>query len=178
MGFFLYAVHILAALIWGVILSTGGSGDICYDDDVLAEKSVPDAVTNAIKKSAEATVNICAFITAFSALNGILDAMGLLSSVSGEMSRGTGAELSWCRALLAGILELGNGIGSMEGLSVSPINLALAAFILSWGGLSVHFQSFAMISGTDIKTARYMIGRFLIALTAAALALLGGAILY
>ena len=177
-GFFLYAVHILAALIWGVILSTGGSGDICYDDDVLAEESVPDAVTNAIKKSAEATGNICAFITAFSALNGILDAMGLLSSVSGEMSRGTGAELSWCRALLAGILELGNGIGSMEGLSVSPINLALAAFILSWSGLSVHFQSFAMISGTDIKTARYMIGRFLIALTAAALALLGGAILY
>ena len=176
-GFFLYAVHILAALIWGVILSTGGSGDICYDD-VLAEESVPDAVTNAIKKSAEATVNICAFITAFSALNGIVDAMGLLSSVSGEISRCTGAELSWCRAFLAGILELGNGIGSMEGLSVSPINLALAAFILSWGGLSVHFQSFAMISGTDIKTARYMIGRFLIALTAAALALLGGAILY
>lgn len=176
-GFFLYAVHILAALIWGVILSTGGSGDICYDD-VLAEKSVPDAVTNAIKKSAEATVNICAFITAFSALNGIVDAMGLLSSVSGEISRCTGAELSWCRAFLAGILELGNGIGSMEGLSVSPINLALTAFILSWGGLSVHFQSFAMISDTDIKTARYMIGRFLIALTAAALALLGGAILY
>ena len=66
----------------------------------------------------------------------------------------------------------------MEGLSVSPINLALAALILSWGGLSVHFQSFAMISGTDIKTARYMIGRFLVALTAAALALLGGAILF
>ena len=217
-GFFLYAMHILAALIWGVILSTGGSGDICYDDDVLAEESVPDAVTNAIKKSAEATVNICAFITAFSALNGILDAMGLAPLVVKEIFSiihmlnetgmtillieqnanaalrcahhayvletgritlsGTGAELSWCRALLAGILELGNGIGSMEGLSVSPINLALAAFILSWGGLSVHFQSFAMISGTDIKTARYMIGRFLIALTATALALLGGAILY
>lgn len=177
-GFFLYAVHILAALIWGVILSTGSSGDICYDNDVLAEKSVSDAATNAIKKSAEATVNICAFITAFSALNGILDAMGLFSSIAGKISCGTGAELSWCRALLAGILELGNGIGSMEGLSVSPINLALAALILSWGGFSVHFQSFSMVSGTDIKTARYMIGRFLIALTSGALALLGGAILY
>ena len=177
-GFFLYAVHILAALIWGIILGSGGSGDICYDDDVFAEKSVSDAVTNAIKKSAEATVNICSFITAFSALNGILDAMGLFSSVAGKISCATGAELSWCRALLAGILELGNGIGSMEGLSVSPVNLALAALILSWGGLSVHFQSFSMLSGTDIKTARYMTGRFLIALTAAALALLGGAVLY
>ena len=177
-GFFLYAVHILAALIWGIILSSGGRGDICYDDDVLAEKSVSDAVTNSIKKSAEATVNICAFITAFSALNGILDAMGLFSSIAGKISGATGTELSWCRALLAGILELGNGIGSMEGLSVSPVNLALASLILSWGGLSVHFQSYSMLSGTDIKTARYMTGRFLIALTAAALALLGGAVLY
>lgn len=178
LGFFLYVVHISAALIWGIILSSGVRGDICYDSDLLSEKSVSDAVTAAIKKSAEATINICAFITAFSALNGILDAMGLFSSIAGSLSYATGAELSWCRALLAGILELGNGIGSMQGLTASPVNLALAAFILSWGGLSVHFQSFSMISGTDIKTARYMIGRFLIALTSAAMALLGGAVLY
>lgn len=177
-GFFLYAAHILAALIWGIILSSGSAGDIYYDADVLEEKSIPQSVTNAIKKSAEATINICAFITAFSALNGILDATGLFSSIAGEVSYHTGAELSWCRALLAGFLELGNGIGSMYGLSVSPINLALASLILSWGGLSVHFQTFSMISGTDIKTARYMIGRFLIALTSAALALLGGAVIF
>lgn len=177
-GFFLYAAHILAALIWGIILSSGDSGDICYDSDLFSEKSISDAVTSAIKKSAEATVNICAFITAFSALNGIFEAMGLISSLSGSLSYATGAELSWCRALLAGIFELGNGIGSMEGLTAAPVNLALAAFILSWGGLSVHFQSFSMVSGTDIKTARYMIGRFLIALTSAALALLGGAAIY
>lgn len=177
-GFFLYAVHILSALVWGIILNTGNVGDIYYDDDIFSSKSVPDAVTNAIKKSAEATVNICAFIIAFSALNGILDAVGLFSSLAGCIACGTGATLSWCRALLAGILELGNGIGSMEGLTTAPVNLALAAFILSWGGLSVHFQSFSMISGTDIKTARYLIGRFLIALTSAAMALLGGAIFF
>lgn len=177
-GFFLYAVHILAALIWGVILNNGKSGDICYDSDVLEKKSVAEAVTTAIKKSAEATINICAFITAFSALNGILDATGLFSSIAGEVSYHTGAELSWCRALLAGFLELGNGIGSMYGLSISPLNLALASVILSWGGLSVHFQTFSMVSGTDIKTARYMVGRFLIALTSGALALLGGAAIF
>ena len=66
----------------------------------------------------------------------------------------------------------------MTGLAISPINLALAAFILSWGGLSVHFQTFSMIAGTDIKTARYMIGRVLTALIAAALALLGAAVIF
>ena len=79
---------------------------------------------------------------------------------------------------MAGFLELGNGIGSMYGLSISPLNLALASVILSWGGLSVHFQTFSMVSGTDIKTARYMVGRFLIALTSGALALLGGAAIF
>ena len=66
----------------------------------------------------------------------------------------------------------------MSGLDIRPLNLALAAFILSWGGLSVHFQTLAMISGTDIKTARYMIGRLMIALIAASLSLLGTSIVF
>ena len=66
----------------------------------------------------------------------------------------------------------------MSGLSTSPINLALAAFILGWGGISVHFQTLSVIGGTDIKTARYIIGRFVIALMGSALALLGAAVLF
>ena len=66
----------------------------------------------------------------------------------------------------------------MQGLALSPENLALAAFILGWGGVSVHFQTFAMLDGTDIKTARYVIGRFLIAAIAAITAFAAGIILY
>ena len=174
-GFFLYAVHIFAALIFGVMASPKAPCDICYDEDIFSPVSFSAAITASVRRSADSVIGVCAFVVAFSALNGVLDGMDITRILAGELSYRLGAELCWCRALLSGILELGNGIGSMAGLEIRPINLALAAFILSWGGLSVHFQTFAMISGTDIKTARYMIGRLIIAIIAASLALLGAA---
>ncbi len=174
-GFFLYAVHIFAALIFGVMASPKAPCDICYDEDIFSPVSFSAAITASVRRSADSVIGVCAFVVAFSALNGVLDGMDITWILSGELSYRLGAELCWCRAWLSGILELGNGIGSMAGLEIRPINLALAAFILSWGGLSVHFQTFAMISGTDIKTARYMIGRLIIAIIAASLALLGAA---
>ena len=177
-GFFLYAVHILAALMFGLMISPKASRDICYDEDVFSPVSFSAAFTASVKRSADSVTGVCAFILAFSALNGVLGGMGIIYALAGELSYRLGAELGFCRALLIGVLELGNGIGSMTGLGMSPLDLALAAFILSWGGLSVHFQTFAMTAGTDIKTARYMIGRFCIALIAAAMALLGAAVLF
>lgn len=174
-GFFLYAVHIFAALIFGIMASPKAPCDICYDEDIFSPVSFSAAITASVRRSADSVIGVCAFVVAFSALNGVLDGMDITRILSGELSYRLGAELCWCRAWLSGILELGNGIGSMAGLEIRPINLALAAFILSWGGLSVHFQTFAMISGTDIKTARYMIGRLIIAIIAASLALLGAA---
>ncbi len=177
-GFFLYAIHILSALTLGIILSPRAHYDICYDDEPAGAVPFSSAFTNAVKRSADAIISVCAFIIAFSALGGILDSLDVLPAFAGRLSVLMGTELSWCRALAYGILELGNGIGSMTGLDITPLNLALAAFILGWGGLSVHFQTFSMVSGTDIKTARYVIGRFFAALMAAAMALLGTAILF
>ena len=177
-GFFLYAVHILSALSFGIMICPKAPCDICYDEDIFAPVSFSAAITASVRRSADSVIGVCAFVIAFSTLNGVLDGMDITRILAGELSYRLGAELSWCRALLSGILELGNGIGGMSGLDIRPLNLALAAFILSWGGLSVHFQTLAMISGTDIKTARYMIGRLMIALMAASLSLLGTSIVF
>ncbi len=185
-GFFLYAVHILSALTLGIILSPRTYNDIIAmqkhsdtrDEEPSCSMPFSPAFTDAVKRSADAVISVCAFIVTFSALSGILDDLDILPALAGRLSVLTGAELSWCRALTYGILELGNGIGSMAGMDITPINLALAAFILGWGGISVHFQTLSMVSGTDIKTARYVIGRFFAALIAAAAALLGAAILF
>lgn len=177
-GFFLYAVHILAALLFGIIICPKVPCDICYDEEIFAPVSFSAAITASVRRSADSVIGVCAFVIAFSALNGVLDSMDITRILAGELAYRLGAELGWCSALLSGIFELGNGIGGMAGLDIRPVNIALAAFILSWGGLSVHFQTLAMISGTDIKTARYMIGRLMIAIIAASLALLGASIIF
>ena len=49
-------------------------------------------------------------------------------------------------------------------------NLALAAGIVGWGGVSVHMQTAAVLNGTNIKGALHFAGRLISAATAAVLA--------
>ncbi len=177
-GLFLYAVHILAAVLSGIMFAPNGDEKAAEPQVVQASAGFAVAITNAVKASVSACLSICGFIVAFSVLTGILEKTGVFAAAAKLLSAVFGMELLWSNALFCGILELGNGIGAMSGLSASPVDLALAAFILGWGGVSVHFQTLSVLSGTDIKTARYIIGRFIIAIIGSALALLGAAVLF
>lgn len=172
-GIFLYAVHILAALIGGIMLS-GKEKTTASFDTAAKDMSFANAFTASVKSSINALINVCGFILAFSILVSMFD----FYIIAGNLSQYTGLELSFCRTFLVGILELGSSIGCMTSLSTSSINLALAAFILGWGGISVHFQTFAVISDTDIKTAQYIIGRFNIAVIGAIIAYFGAMLFF
>ena len=73
----------------------------------------------------------------------------------------TGYELRLTRAVLTGILELGCGIGAMEGAALTPVNLAACSFLIGFGGISVAMQTASVLSGTEIKISRHLAGRFL-----------------
>ena len=51
--------------------------------------------------------------------------------------------------------------GALRGLSPTPLNMALAAGILGWGGISVHFQTLAVLAGSKIKGALHFAGRLI-----------------
>ena len=71
------------------------------------------------------------------------------------------------RVFALGFFELGGGIGALSGWKAGPLTMALAGFLLSWGGLSVHGQTLGAVAGTDIKCARHLAGRALCGLFAA-----------
>ena len=93
----------------------------------------------------------------------------LLLAVGGELgfpdgpaallSRATGADMSLCRAALAGSLELSGGVGDMAGMGPDPLHLALGSFLLGWGGLCVHFQAAAVTAGTGMRLSRRLRGK-------------------
>lgn len=173
-GILLYASHILAALIYGRLFCRVDCADSTADEKSL---DFSRAFTVSIKKAVNSVLNICGFVLAFSVLISLLDSQGLLFILGGELSRIFHTELHFNTALMAGIFELGNSISAMQGLAATPLNLALAAFVVGWGGISVHFQTFSVIADTDIKTARYIIGRFLIAIFGAFIAFSAAVIL-
>lgn len=169
-GLALYAAHATASALVGILMS-GKTGKKTNAGEPLRFQVVnfSSAFTNSVKGSVNTTLTICGFVVFFSVLVGVLDSLGIWGDAAGIMSLWLGLPLGWIRSLLTGILELGSGIGSMAGFTATPLNLALAAFMLGWGGLSVHFQVLSVLGGTNLKCARHFIGRILNGLISALL---------
>lgn len=166
-GFFLYGVHILSALLTGLFFRRR---DYCREIQPLQLDSVyiSQALPQAVKQSVASLMNVCGFVMCFTVLVGLLDARGYISLVCGWVGERLGLELSFCHAAFTGFLELGSSVGAMSGLNITALNMALAAAVLGWGGISVHFQTMAVLAGSNIKSALHFAGRLISAVIAAA----------
>ncbi len=171
-GLLLYGVHVLAAVLVGMLLAPRARPARRAARAQIAVADFSTALPEAVRASVEAVLTVCGFVVTFSVVTGLLDAFGVLGAAAGALSSRTGAELHFCRALLTGLLEIGAGLGAMEELAPTAANLALGAFLIGFGGLSVHCQTAAVLADTDLKGARHFAGRLLHGLLSALLVLL------
>ena len=159
-GLLLYLCHVLSAMLTGLFFR---QKDYCREipplqlDTVYISQALPEAV----KQAMGAMLNVCGFVMCFTVLVGLLDAGGAFSLLCGQLSAAFGLELQFTHAALTGVLELGSAAGALRGLSPTPLNMALAAGILGWGGISVHFQTLAVLAGSKIKGALHFAGRLI-----------------
>lgn len=160
-GLLLYGVHVLSAVLVGMLFAPRSGGFEPEPRGQITAVSLAQALPEAVRSAVYAVLTVSGFVVTFSVVTGMLDASGLLPALVGTLSARLGLELHFARALCTGVLELGTGIGAMQGLTPTPGNLALAAFLIGWGGVSVHCQTAAVIAGTDIKSARHTAGRLL-----------------
>lgn len=171
LGLGLYIIHILSALITGLFFR--GSGRYKAQMPHLPE-SRGSALIDSVRQAAQSILSVCGFIVCFCVIIGLMDAGGYFSLLVGRLASLTGLELHAARALLSGVLELGSGIGAMRGLSPSPVNLAIAAGIVGWGGVSVHFQTYAVLAESDIKGDLHLTGRLICCAVSSALGYIFG----
>ena len=68
-----------------------------------------------------------------------------------------------------GFFELSGGVSALRGIAYDPIVYAAASALIGWGGLSVHFQSRALLSDTKIKGALHFAGHLFSAVISFAL---------
>ena len=159
-GVLLYAAHALAALTLGLLVSVGRPRRVHTRPAApRAPRPLSAALPESVRGAVTAGLNISGFVVFFSVLTALAEAAGLLPQAAGFLSARLGLELHAARALLTGLLELGGGVAALQGLAPTPGNLALAAFLLGFGSLSVHCQTLAALEGTDIKTSRHFAGR-------------------
>ena len=170
-GLLLYAVHISAALLTGIVFrrgETSGTAPRSGGDPGFAE-----ALVASVRQSVSAVLGVCGFVVCFCVLSGLLDALGCWDKAAALLSRLSGIDARDIRALLIGMLELSSGIGALRELPPTGGRFVLSAFLCGWGGLSVQFQTMAVLSETDLDASGHFIGRvfsaFLSALLEAAL---------
>ena len=174
-GLLLYGTHVLSAVLLGMAAAPKTPAEAPEERTYIAAAGFSEALTEAVKTAAETLLTVCGFVVLFSVLTGLLQ--NEILRLAGALSARTGMELTSARALLTGFLELGGGLGAMEGLSPSPENLALAAFVIGFGGLSVQAQSAAALRGTDLKPGASLFCKLAHGVLAALLTLLACALM-
>ena len=153
-GIWLYLIHVGAAFLLGLLSGRKPSTPTSPRPITSAagpRPSFPQSLVESIGAAGSTMVQICAFVVFFFTL------LQLFSSLTG---------LS--HPLLLGSVELTQGILRLPD---SGVGLIMAAALLGWGGVSVHCQTAAVLSGTGLSLRRYLCAKALHAALSALFAL-------
>lgn len=135
-GVLLWGVHILAALVIALALPRQAVEPSERPVPVPPRPPLVPALIAAVRDAAGTMVYICGFVVFFLVL---LRVMGRVTGLS--------------HPVLSGAVELTQGILA---LPHTRRGFVWAAGLLGWGGLSVHGQSAAVLSGTDLPMGPYL----------------------
>lgn len=174
-GLLLYAVHILSALLTGFLLR--GKERFSAPPPQALSCSFSQALSRAVPQAVINILNVCGFVVCFGVFTGLLESGGFLPAVTDFISSRTALDPSFLSAMLRGMIELGSGVGAMAGFELCPANLALAAFLLGFGGLCVHFQTLALLGDKNINSSPFFTGCCLKAVISSILAYFGAMLL-
>lgn len=141
-------------------------------------RSIGELLKGAIQSSLQLIIVVGGLVVFFTVLMELLARAGIMSALFSATDRllslaGFPQDLS--AALVSGLFEVTLGARSAgEAAAAIPLQLkaAAAAFILSWGGLSVHAQVASILNGTGLRYLPFMAARLVHAVLSAALLLL------
>ena len=157
-GLFLWGVHALSALLLGMA-QRGRAAEDTGPAKAVRPMAPGEALSASVAAAVSALLSIGGYVVFFSALLAVGGELGFPDGPAALLSRATGADMSLCRAALAGSLELSGGVGAMAGMGPDPVHLALGSFLLGWGGLCVHFQAAAVTAGTGMRLSPRLRGK-------------------
>ena len=166
-GLLLYAAHIAASLLVGVIFRfykpKDGPRPGHGPGAQFQTTSFPAAFTRSVTGALQSTLNICAFILFFTVAIRILTLSGCLTALSTLLAgllAPLGLSQVWAERLLTGLLEVSSGVSSLTEGALSG-RLSMAAFMLGWAGVSVHCQVMAFLGDSGLSLRTYLTGKLL-----------------
>jgi len=165
-GYILWLTHVLAALTVGILFRSKTKISSREDEMEKYRKnrrsnmhSIGKVLGDAVKNAMESITIIGGLIIFFSVVVAVFEIIA--SEAPGSLQN------SGFGAVFAGLVEVTNGVRKLSSLEPSLLTLSAVAFIVAFGGFSVHAQSFHFLAGTGIKNKPYLFAKFLHGLFAA-----------
>ncbi len=150
-GFTLWLIHLLSALLTGIIFRTHSSvpsvqGLSPHKKTLRQGLSPHKNFSTVVAESMMAMIPVGASIIFFSALVALLNAMNLIPQGLSP---------------LTGILEITNGISAAakNPTLTLPVRLGIVSAISSWAGISVHIHVAGILSNAALSCKKYIMGK-------------------
>lgn len=160
-GFLLLSANLLSAVLIGLFLHLFLDSRRCQGDDLVMEPvrcSLSHALPDCVSAAFSSTLGVCAYVILFSVLTALADCSGLLPFCVNALAGLLPGEQTpaLCRSLLMGLMEISTGTAALREGVTSPAALPMAAFLLGWGGLSVHCQSLPYWRQAGVPAGPYL----------------------
>lgn len=183
-GVLLLVTHILASLSVGVLIGLFSrihklSKSSTYDNSSSSNYTIQrhkdigiselggilgSSITSAIKS----ILVIGGFVVIFSVIISMLNRTHLLSIVANFISTIIPVNANLISSFFTGIIEFTNGLSIIASVPLKDMSLklALSAFVLGFGGISVTLQVLSIISKDKLSIKKYVLGRIFVGVVA------------
>ncbi|WP_207178024.1 nucleoside recognition protein [Anaerocellum diazotrophicum] len=162
-GYILFFTHIFASLIIALCSTRFVQSEILSVSELYKPLNfdIGNVLSKSVKDSIESILIIGGFITLFFNLNSILEYFKIYHLIC-NLLRYTGVDASLIKGLLYGFFEITNGCLQIN-INPLPIwqKLIASELIISWGGLSVHFQTISFLTAVGLQSSHYIIGKLI-----------------
>ncbi len=176
-GMMLYGIHAVSALLVGLLLPHRslqiGTPPARAVTRLPSMQQFPACFTAAVQQALQTALLVTAFITTASLLLAVLQAIGvfgLLSALFAPLLRLLHLPATLTAVFCSGIVELTCGIMQLPALALRQrFLLPILSFLLAFGGVSVHFQTLALLKPLGLSARLHTRGKLLHGILAALL---------
>ena len=145
----MYLIHILSCLMTGVLLRPDRPP---RPSPLPAASHRKGSVTQAIRSAFSSCVGISVFVVAFRI---VIELTGRFIQALCPALAATPA----AGAILAGLLDLPNGISALQTVKPLPLQFFLCNAFVGWAGLCIHLQTRAVTEPAGLKLSWHWIGK-------------------
>lgn len=147
-GYFIFISHLLTGLLIGILFKRKNKS---YKEHLLKNKNNKNFITNlldSINSTFQILINMLGIIIFFLIIIVILDKTLLGNSIFD--------------ITIKGLIEMTSGIKNISNTNISlRLKSSIIGFLISFSGLSVHFQVKSIIEGTKIKYKNFLLARII-----------------